>query len=139
MPYTGPIPVPTPESRPYWEAAKRHELVLPECTACRQVHFYPRAVCPHCLGKTLTWRRLSGRGTLLTFTVVHRGLKDFPLGTPYVLAVVKLDEGPRMMTNLVGAGTDPAAIRIGTPVEVVFVDVSDAIALPHFRPVGGAA
>ena len=138
MAYAGPLPTPTPESRPFWEAAKRHELVLPECTACHRPHYYPRAVCPHCLGKTFIWKRASGRGTLHTFSVVHRGLKDFPLGTPYILAIVELDEGVKLMTNLVDVPPDPAQIQIGGPVEVVFTDVSDTVALPRFRPVGGA-
>jgi hypothetical protein len=78
---------------------------------------------------------VSGRGTLHTFTIVHRGQRGFPLGEPYVIAIVELDEGPRMMSNLVGATMDPASVRIGMPVEVVFEDVSDTIALPRFRPV----
>ena len=135
MPYAGPIPVPTPESRPFWDGTKRHELLLPECTACHRAHYYPRAVCPHCLGKRFEWKRASGRGTLHTFSVVHRGLKDFPLGTPYVLAIVELDEGVKMMTNLIDVPADPALIRIGGAVEVVFEDVSEKIALPRFRPV----
>jgi uncharacterized OB-fold protein len=136
--YTGPLPVPTPESRPFWEAARRHELALPRCRACGRMHFFPRAACPHCLSGDLEWRRVSGRGRLHTFTVVHRGLRNFPLGTPYVLAVVELDEGPRMMTNLVGVDPDPAKIRIGMAVEVAFDDVTPEVALPRFRP-GGAA
>ncbi len=96
--------------------------------------FYPRAVCPHCLGNDLEWRRVSGRGRLHTFTVVHRGQKGFPIGPPYVIAIVELDEGPRMMTNLVGIDPDPAKLSIGMPVEVVFQDVSAEVALPHFRP-----
>jgi uncharacterized OB-fold protein len=136
--YRGPIPVPTPESRPFWEAARRHELCLQRCRACKQHIFYPRGSCPHCLGGDLEWRRVSGRGRLDTFTIVHRGLKDFPLGSPYVLAVIELEEGPRMMTNLVGVEPDPAKIRIGMPVEVVFEDVSPEIALPRFRPAGAA-
>jgi uncharacterized OB-fold protein len=134
--YTGPTPVPTPETRPFWEAARRHELCLPRCRACAKLIFFPRAVCPHCLGTDLDWERLSGRGTLHTFTVVHRGLRGFPLGPPYVIAMVELAEGPRLMTNLVGVDPDPARIRIGMPVEVVFEDVSAEIALPRFRPSG---
>lgn len=138
MPYTGPIPVPTPESRPFWEATTRQELMLPECTACGKPHYYPRAVCPHCLGKSFAWKKVSGRGTLHTFSVVHRGLKDFPLGSPYVLAIVELDCGVKMMTNLIDVPADPAQIQIGGAVEVVFETVSEKIALPRFRPAGGA-
>ena len=132
--YKGPVPLPTPETRPFWEAARRHELQLRRCRACGLHHFYPRAACPHCLSADLEWRRASGRGTLHTFTVVHRGQRDFPLGAPYVIAIVELAEGPRLMTNLVGIAPDPAAIRIGMPVEVTFEDVSSDVALPRFRP-----
>jgi uncharacterized OB-fold protein len=132
--YAGPIPVPTPETRPFWEAARRHELSIQRCRACGRHVFYPRAACPHCFAADLEWRRVSGRGTLHTFTVVHRGQRGFPLAAPYVIAIVELDEGPRMMTNLVGVDADPARLRIGMPVEVVFEDVSPEIALPRFRP-----
>ena len=132
--YAGPIPVPTPETRPFWEAARRHELSIQRCRACGRHVFYPRAACPHCFAADLEWRRVSGRGTLHTFTVVHRGQRGFPLAAPYVIAIVALDEGPRMMTNLVGVDADPARLRIGMPVEVVFEDVSPEIALPRFRP-----
>jgi len=135
--YTGPLPVPTPETKPFWDAARRHELTLPRCRPCGEFFFFPRAVCPRCLSREVEWQRVSGHGTLHTFTVVHRGAKGFPLGTPYVMAVVELAEGPRLMTNLVGVEPDPAKIRIGMPVEVVFQDATDEIALPHFRPAGG--
>ena len=128
-------PVPLPETQRYWDSARRHALELPYCTACRAFHFYPRAICPQCLSSDLEWRPVSGRGRLVTFTVVHRGPRDFPLGAPYVLAIVELDEGPRLMTNLVGVAADPSAVHIGMPVEIVFADVNDSIALPHFRPV----
>ena len=132
--YAGPIPVPTPESRPYWEAARRHELQLQRCRSCAHWIFYPRAACPQCLSGDLEWRPVSGRGTLHTFTVAYRGQKGFPLGSPYVIAIVELEEGPRLMTNLVGVEPDPARLRIGMPVEVVFEDVSAEIALPRFQP-----
>ena len=77
-------PIPLPETQRYWAAARRHALELPYCTACRAFHYYPRATCPHCLSGDLEWRPVSGRGRLHTFTIVHRGPKDFPLGTPYV-------------------------------------------------------
>jgi hypothetical protein len=136
--YSGPLPVPTPETRPFWEAARRHELHLQRCRACGRHVFYPRAVCPHCFGNDLEWQRVSGRGRLHTFTVVHRGARGFPLGPPYVLAIVELAEGPRLMTNLVDCEADPARLTIGMPVEVVFADVAAAVALPRFRPVGSA-
>jgi uncharacterized OB-fold protein len=132
-------PVALPETQRYWDSARRHALELPYCTACRAFHHYPRAVCPQCLSSDLEWRAVSGRGRLHTFTVVHRGPKEFPLGTPYVLAIVELDEGPRLMSNLIGVAADPGAVHIGMPVEVVFTDVSESVALPHFRPVAETA
>jgi uncharacterized protein len=137
--YAGPLPVPSPETQPFWDAARRHQLALPFCRPCGRFFFFPRAACPGCLSAALEWRPVSGRGTLHTFTVVHRGLKGFPLGSPYVIAIVELAEGPRMMSNLVGVEPDPAKIRIGMPVEVVFRDVSPEFTLPHFRPTGGAS
>src|SRR5439155_447180 len=86
----------------------------------------------HDVPADLEWVQASGRGTLHTFTVVNRGARDFPLGTPYVIAIVELAEGPRLMTNLVDVETDPARLRIGMPVEVVFTDVSADVALPRF-------
>ena len=86
--YTGPIPVPSPETRPFWDAARRHELSLPKCRACGALHYYPRGACPTCLSGDLSWERVSGKGSLHTFTIVHRGQKGFPVPTPYVLAVV---------------------------------------------------
>jgi uncharacterized OB-fold protein len=137
--YTGPLPLPSPETRPFWEAARRHELSLPRCLSCGELHYYPRGVCPHCLSSDLEWVRCSGRGRLHTFTIVHRGQKGFPLATPYVLAVVQLDEGPRMMTNLVGVDADPATLRFDMPVEVVWADVTPDRTLVHFRPATGAS
>src|SRR3989454_480679 len=88
--YSGPVPVPTPETRPFWEAARRHELWLQRCRACGAYVFYPRAACPRCLGAELEWRRVSGRGRLHTFTVGHRGARTFPLPAPHVIAIAEL-------------------------------------------------
>ena len=126
--------MPTPETRPFWEAARRHELCLQRCRSCGCHIFYPRAACPGCLAGDLEWQRVSGRGTVNTFTVVYRGQKGFPLGSPYIIAIVELAEGPRLMTNLVGVEPDPAKIEIGMPVEVVFEDVTADVSLPRFRP-----
>jgi hypothetical protein len=136
--YTGPLPVPTPETRPFWEGARRHELHVQRCRTCTQHFFFPRGACPHCLSADLEWRRVSGRGTLHTFTVVHRGARGFPLPAPYILAVVELEEGPRLMTNLVGVEPDPERLDLGMPVEVVFEDVTPEVTLPRFRPAPSA-
>jgi uncharacterized OB-fold protein len=132
--YKAPLPRPTPESRPFWDGCKSHELRVQRCRACGDAYFYPRNVCPNCLSRDVEWIRASGRGKLHTFSVVHAGGRNPPLELPFVLAVVELEEGPRMLSNLVGVSADPAAIRCDMPVVVEFADVTDQISLPRFRP-----
>ncbi|MGH9901584.1 MAG: Zn-ribbon domain-containing OB-fold protein [Pyrinomonadaceae bacterium] len=128
-----PLPKPDHDSRAYWEAARRHELVLQQCAACARFRFYPRVVCPHCFSDGFEWRRAAGRGTVYSFTVIHRApFPAFRDKVPYVLALIELDEGVRMMTNVVGC--DPDAVRIGMPVEVTFEDVTEEVTLPQFKP-----
>lgn len=131
-----PLPVPDQDTRPYWEAARRHELLIQRCRTCGQHYFYPRPYCPHCLSANTEWVRASGRGTVYSYTVNYRpstpALAD---RVPYVVALIDLVEGPRMMSNIVGC--DPAEVRIGMAVEVTFEDVTDEISLPVFRPVRG--
>jgi uncharacterized protein len=128
------LPIPQPETELYWEKARAHELWLKRCDDCGGAFFYPRSICPLCFSRNTQWVQASGRGTLYAFSIVHR--PPSPAFTaPYVAAIVELEEGPRMPTNLVEVEPDPAAIRIGMPVELVFEDVTDAISLPKFRPV----
>jgi uncharacterized protein len=138
QPYAGALPRPTPETQPFWDGARQHRLMLPWCTACNRPHFYPRALCPFCLCQALDWRAASGRGRLHTYVINHKPAKGFT--APYVIAVVELDEGVRMLSNLVmdGAPT-PERLAIDMPVTVVFDDVTDAITLPKFAPVVGDA
>jgi uncharacterized protein len=132
--YKAPLPRPTPESRPFWDACKSHELKVQRCRGCGDAFFYPRNVCPNCLSRDVEWIRTSGRGKLHTFSIVHAGGRHPPLELPFVLAVVQLEEGPRMLSNLVGVAPDPAAIRCDMPVVVEFADVTEQISLPRFRP-----
>jgi uncharacterized OB-fold protein len=133
-----PLPRPTPDTLRYWEGCKQHELWLPFCLTCKEYYFYPRAFCPRCFGSEIEWRRASGRGKLYTFSIQYRpqapGFKP-----PYVTAIVQLDEGPRVMTNLIDVEPEPDNIRCDMQVEVVFQDMSDEITLPMFRPAGGPA
>jgi hypothetical protein len=131
--YRKPLPRVDEESRGYWEALARHELYLQRCRDCGRLRFYPRALCPACLSSATEWVRSSGRGTVWTFTVTHQNqAPGFREELPYVLAVVELEEGVRMMTNVVCCA--PEAVRIGMRVEVVFEDVTPEITLPKFRP-----
>jgi len=121
------------ESRGYWEALQRHELVFQRCGSCRTDRFPPRAVCPVCLSSAVEWMRASGRATVYSFTVTHQNqAPGWREELPYVLAVVELAEGPRLMTNLVDVAPDE--VRIGMAVEIVFDDVTPEITLPKFRP-----
>lgn len=129
-----PLPEPSDTTRPFWDACRKHELRIQRCRACGTLHHYPRLQCPQDGCDRFDWALMSGRGTVFSFVVAHRAFHPgFKGEVPYVVAVIELEEGPRMMSNVVGLA--PAQVRIGMAVEVVFEDVSDTIALPRFRPV----
>ena len=128
-----PLPRLDEESRGFWEAARRHELVVQRCRSCGAFRYHPRAVCPACLSDDTEWVRASGRGEIYTFTVTRQNQAPaFAARVPYVLAYVLLDEGVQVLTNIVDC--DPEAVRIGMPVEVTFEDLNDEVSLPVFRP-----
>lgn len=129
--YLKPLPKPSPTSRPYWEAARRHELQLQHCGACGGYIYYPRPRCPNCMSDNLKWERVSGRGKLYSYTVVRRASTRSFADAPYVLAIVELDEGPRMTTNLIAP---PDQLKIGMPVAVHFDDVTPEHTLVKFKP-----
>ena len=133
--YRKPLPRPiSPElTQPFWEAAKRHELVMPRCKICDQLFFYPRSECPRCLSTHLEWMRVSGRGRLHTYTVVYQPANAaFRDDTPPIYAVVQLDEGPRMVSNVVQCDID--AVRVDMPLEAIFDDVTPEWTLVKFKP-----
>ena len=134
--YKKPIPSPQGESDFYWEKANQHELWIRKCDDCGETYFYPRDISPCCFSKQTSWVRASGRATLHTFAIVHRApTEQFADDAPYITAIVELEEGPRMPTNIVGVvEPTPDKLRIGMPLEVVFEDVSDVISLPKFQP-----
>lgn len=133
-----PIPQPlTPEARPYWDGLKEGKLMLPKCGDCGHTFFYPRVLCPRCQSRNIGWVRASGKGKLHTFGIGYQSFnKAFKLPTPYVLAMVELDEGPRMMSNLVNVVADPKTVKCEMPVEVVFHKLTDEITIPLFQPAG---
>lgn len=133
--YRKPLPNPLHRetSRPFWEAAGRHELVMPRCRRCDRLFFYPREVCPVCLAREIDWLQVSGRGHLYSFTVIHQPANPaFREDAPYIYALVQLNEGPRMIANLVDCPPDEA--RIDMPVVAVFDDVTPEVTLVKFRP-----
>ena len=128
-----PLPVPDAATEPYWAAARAHRLVMPRCARCTRFHFYPKTLCPYCGSAQLQWTECSGEGSVYAFTVVHRAPSPaFAARVPYVVATVRLAEGPHMMTSIVGCA--PEAVRIGMAVRVSFERVSDEITLPVFAP-----
>lgn len=120
---------------PYWEAAARHELMLPRCDGNGLVFFPPREFCPGCWSDDLSWQPMSGGGTVWTFTEVHVAFYDdtWADDVPYVVAVIELDEGPHLLANIVEPDTDRLAI--GDRVEVTFEDRHEGLSLPMFRVV----
>ncbi|CAM5595435.1 DNA-binding protein [Streptomyces spiroverticillatus] len=121
-------------TRPYWQAAAEGRLLVRRCGACLRAHHYPREFCPYCWSEDVEWEEVSGRGTLYTWSVVHRNdLPPFGERVPYVAAVVDLEEGPRMMTEVVGCAE--SELRIGAGVEVAFRE-GEGYAVPVFRVAG---
>lgn len=133
--YDAPLPVPDPVTRPFWESLKAHAIELQKCGGCGRFVYYPRAVCPACLSDDLVWTSVSGRGVVHAFTIPSRHPNPaFAARLPYVVALVELEEGPRILSNLVVVDPTPAAVKIGMPVEIVYDDVTEEITLPRFRP-----
>ena len=134
--YLKPVPRPEQESLLFWMGCKKRELLIQRCRACARYQYYPRAVCVHCLADDPEWVRVSGRGTIYSYTVTYQNASPgFRDELPYVLALVDLDVGVRMTTNIVGA--KPEELRVGLPVQVAFEDITPDIALPKFRLVKG--
>jgi uncharacterized protein len=128
-----PLPTPTPETRPYWEGCRKHELRIQRCAACGHFQFFPRIYCTRCFGDSVQWLRASGRATVITFTIVRRPVSPaFAGDVPYVVALVALEEGPMMMTNIIGC--TPEQVAIGMPVVVTFEDRTEELSIPKFRP-----
>ena len=128
-----PAPLVSPETKPFWDATASGRLVLPRCDACGLMIWYPRTICPSCPGTSVTWTECSGRGSVYSYTVTRRGAPGrWGAAAPFVLAYVELEEGPRVLTNIVDC--DPDDVRVDLPVEVAFADTGEGNALPRFRP-----
>ena len=131
-----PLPAPiTPEARPYWDGLKQGKLMVPRCNACGRPFLYPRVACPHCHARDIGWIEASGRGRLHSFAIAHQSInRAMKVPPPYVLAMVELEEGPRMLTNLVNVAPDPAQLRCDMPVRVVFAAQTADVTLPLWEP-----
>jgi uncharacterized OB-fold protein len=135
FPDSMPPPMADTTTLPWWEAAAEHRLVVQRCTACEVTRLPPAPVCSECRSAECDWQEVSGRGEVYTYTLVHRPIA-MEQELPYVIAVIALEGsgGLRMISNLVGI--DAEAVEIGMPVELVWEDMSEELAVPRFRPVG---
>ena len=136
QPVAKPLPSISDFNRPFWDGARHHELRLQRCSDCRKVWAPNGPVCPFCFSSNYRWEKLSGRGKIASWVVFHKLYHPgFAQDLPYNVAFIELAEGPRLISNVVGARNEE--LRIGMPVEVVFEDVSADISIPRFRKVGG--
>jgi len=133
-----PLPTPmTPEAKPYWDGLRMGKLMLPKCNDCGAAFFYPRILCPHCHSRNVGWIQASGKGKLYSFEIAYRTFNPaFKVEAPFILAMVELEEGPRMMSNLINIKPDPAVVKCDMPVEVVFEKQTDEVTLALFQPAG---
>ena len=131
-----PRPIANADSKPYWDAARERRLVIRRCNSCGELHFMPRYLCPTCWSDDLEWMDAKGTGTVHSFTIIRRApVPNFI--TPYVVAMIELDEGPRMVSNLLGS--DALDVKIGDRVRVTFEDRGEGNLMPQFERVGGCA
>jgi len=128
---TLPRPEPNGDSREYWAAANEERLLIRVCNSCGTKHFMPRNQCPECWSPDLEWKQSEGGGEVYTFSIVHRApTPDFGTNTPYVIAMIDLDEGVRLFANIVGE--DALSISIGDRVQLVFEERGDSCKVPQF-------
>lgn len=132
-----PLPEPTPETQHFWDGCKEGELRLQRCDDCTHVYYPPRPFCPNCSSRSVSVFAASGRGTLASYVINHRPHPAF--GEPHSIAIVELEEGPRMASNVVGCPQTPEALQLDMPLTVKFEAMSDDITLPLFEPAGEAS
>ena len=131
-----PLPRPTPETQHFWDGTRVGELRLQRCVDCQHTYFPPRPFCPQCSSRDVSIVKASGRGRLFSYVINQRPHPAWD--APYSIAIVELDEGPRMMSNVIGCPQTPEALVLDMPLEVTFEKLSEEISLPLFRPVGAA-
>jgi uncharacterized OB-fold protein len=128
-----PLPAPDEDTKYLWEGLKQGKLLLQHCQDCGHVQYYQQAICRDCAGEHLEHRPASGRGTVFSFSVIHRAPGPaFKQDVPYAVLLVELEEGPRMISSLIDA--DPMSVYFDMPVELVCEQVAEHVVLPRFRP-----
>ena len=132
MTYDKPLPHPNADDKPFWEGCQEHQLRFQKCQSCGLVRWPPSIICPMCYSYDTEWIVAAGKGTVYTFVVYHQAYHPaFESELPYVTAVVELEEGPHMLTNIVGC--NPDEIKCDMPVEVAWEDISEEFSLPKFK------
>lgn len=126
------IPKPTPETQHFWDGAKQGELRLQQCNSCEKIYFPPRPFCPECGSRDVKVIKASGKARLYSYIINHLPAPGFD--GPFAVAVVELEEGPRMMSNILECEQTPEALQLDMPLEVTFEKLSDDIMLPQFKP-----
>ncbi len=122
----------TSETRPFWDATATGHLILPRCAECAATIWYPKGFCPHCASFSIEWVQASGHGMIYSFSITRKGAGVWAEHSPYVVAYVELEEGPRVLTNIVGCSVDD--VRIGMEVSVVFDPTPEGPAVYRFQP-----
>ena len=125
------LPVPSKVSQPFWDSCKAGAMQIQKCESCGTFAFYPVYICPECASRKLTWTRVSGKGTIYTYTIAQKSVFEDVVG-PMVVALIELEEGAMMTSNIVVA--DPNTLAIGMPVRLRYEKISDDITLPVFEP-----
>ena len=129
-----PLPGIDAENKPFWDYSKQHELRMQKCSQCGKLRYPVTSICPYCLHPESEWIKLSGKGKVYSFAIVHRAPHPaFADKVPYAVAIIETEEGTRLTSNIFGI--KPEDVRVGMPVEVVFEDLNDEVALPQFKPV----
>ncbi len=129
-------PKPTPETQHFWDGTQAGELRLQRCDACANIYFPPRPFCPACASRKVSMFKASGKATLYSYVINHRPAAP-GFTPPYAIAVVELEEGPRMMSNIIDCPQTPEALELDMKLEVAFEKLDDKITLPLFRPAKG--
>ena len=121
------------DNKPYWDYIKQHELRVQKCLKCGKLHYPVSPICPHCMSLESEWTKLSGKGKVASFVIVHRSRSPlFPPNSPYVAAIIETEEGVRMLSNVVGC--KPEEVKMDMPVEVVFEEAGPELTVPRFKP-----
>ena len=129
-----PLPQPNADTAPFWDGCREHELRFQKCAECGHIRWPASILCPTCHSQKTLWVTAKGRGKIYSYVIYHRAYHPgFEKDVPYVVALVELDEGPRMLTNIIGCRKE--AVQCDMPVEVEWEDMEENISLPKFRPV----